>query len=61
MVMSNGFLPKGYSQPTSANGQWAWTNEDYSVLNPLESKIEQEETEPSNYPVYIATTIPFMV
>lgn len=32
-----------------------------SVLNPLESKMEQEETEPCIWPGCIAATIPFMV
>lgn len=39
MVMSNGFWPKGYSQPTSAYGYDP--NEACSVLSPLENKIGQ--------------------
>ena len=41
--------------------QWAWTNDAYSVLSQLENRMEQEETEPGNYPVCIAASVPFVV
>lgn len=58
--MSNRFLPKGcirnLFQPTGLCQDKAG-----SVLSKLENKMGRGETEPSNYPVYIATTIPFVV
>lgn len=44
MVMSNGFLPMVFAAYAYGHG----TNEAYPVLNPLENKMEQEETEPCN-------------
>lgn len=54
--MSNRFLPGGYSQPMGMGQDKAG-----SVLSKLENKMGRGETEPSNYPVCIATTIPFVV